>query len=76
VQDAKAVDAGPFSEVSESSLKDAVPPLRSASGSAKSILKQGSGGLPSADSGKLARQVSWTDFEGKHLHTVREFTRR
>lgn len=75
MQDAKAVDNGPFSEVSESSFKDSVPPLRSA-GSAKSILKQGSGGLPSADSGKLARQVSWTDFEGKHLHTVREFTRR
>lgn len=75
VQGAKAVDSGPFSEVSESnSLKDAVPPLRSG-GSSKSILKPG-GGLPSADSGKLARQVSWTDFEGKHLHTVREFTRR
>lgn len=42
----------------------------------KSILKQGSSELDNSDSGKVKRQVSWHDFEGKHLHTVREFTPR
>lgn len=74
---AKTVDSPSVEEVSEFA-KDSVPPLRPV-GSGKSILKQtssGSGDLDSMGSGKIKRAVSWHDFEGKHLHTVREFTRR
>lgn len=55
---------------------DAVPPLRTNS-STKSILKTApSGELDSQGSGKIKRAVSWHDFEGKNLHTVREYTPR
>ena len=50
---------------------DVVPQLRSV----KSILKTSSSDLSeSAGSASVKRAVSWHDFEGKHLHTVREYT--
>jgi hypothetical protein len=77
IADAKPVDNASLDEVTEFA-KDSVPPLRSASSSAKSILKQtssaGSGDLDSMGSEKIKRAVSWHDFEGKNLHTVREYT--
>jgi hypothetical protein len=75
IADAKSVDNASLDEVTEFA-KDSVPPLRSGN-SAKSILKQtssGSGDLDSMGSGKIKRAVSWHDFEGKNLHTVREYT--
>jgi hypothetical protein len=63
---------GPVGEASGEACGDVVPSLRSL-GSVKSILK--SGDLDSQGSeGRVKRSVSWHDFEGKHLHTVREYT--
>jgi hypothetical protein len=72
--DSKVADNNATLEELTELAKDSVPPLRTA-GSAKSILKATSGDLDSQGSGKIKRAVSWHDFEGKNLHTVREFTR-
>jgi hypothetical protein len=70
----KAADNNATLEELTELSKDSVPPLRTA-GSGKSILKATSGDLDSQGSGRIKRAVSWHDFEGKNLHTVREFTR-
>jgi hypothetical protein len=55
----------------EDSAEDELGEAPAARKTSKSILK-------SADSGelKLKRSVSWHDFSGKELHTVREFVPR
>lgn len=72
---AKAADNGSADEISAFG-KDAVGPLRSASSSGKSILKQSSEELDREGSERIKRTVSWHDWhgEGNNLHTVREYT--
>lgn len=72
---AKAADNGSPEEIS-AFAKDAVGPLRSASSSGKSILKQSSEELDRENSERIKRTVSWHDWhgEGNNLHTVREYT--
>lgn len=73
--DSKSASNASVDEVTDFA-KDLVGPLRSTA-STRSILKQTtSQELDSQGSGKIKRAVSWHDFEGKNLHTVREFTPR
>jgi hypothetical protein len=65
---ANAAEAAPLGEGTTPVAEDGIAPLRSV----RSILK--SGDLDGEGSEKVKRVVSWHDFEGKNLHTVREYT--